>query len=348
MTFDINDPSTWDNLSTEELAKLAAGTPESPSEPDEKPAEETPEDKPAQPKAKEEELPAKDATPPAPAQELTIDGIPVLTKDGSHVIPHSVLKSTRERARAAEERLKALEAELEAAKKPATPAEPNPSATPAAPQGDLSEAIKAKAEKMRSDWGDDIAEQYLENERLKLEITEIRNSLKTQGETTQHLKQSYETEQAAKARTEEEQIQDAIDANPALAAWQADQQSNWFDLSVQLHQMLMQTDSKYASLGWAERFSALPAKVNALYGAPLPKAPEPKPTAAAVEAQAKAKLDAATREAPASMTDIPAGTPAETSESTKLESMSGADIQAHFDKLAKDPKQLQAYLRSLA
>jgi hypothetical protein len=350
MAINPDDPTTWPE-DADALAELAKGFPddaETAPEAAETPAVAEPV---AEPVAETPEAPAEAQEPAAEVPEA-----PILTADGKHYIPHSVLKEARERAVQAEAQIKAqqeqfqtLMAQLQAQPQPQAPApvqEAAPSLwdTPIA----LTETEQARVEQVRKDWGDDQAE-TLQQSYLALKRTEVQDQiLRAQHQQmTQYQQQMAELQAALSQQSqqsqqaESEQIQAAIDQSPLLTAWQADNQSPYFDYSVKLHEYLMTTDPVYAKLGWSERMAMLPAKVEALHGA----SPHAQHVGAVTPTAPVAKGPArkATPDIPLSHSDIVAGgTPPSANEVERIDKMSPVQLQQHLASMPLED--LRGYL----
>lgn len=339
----VDDPNSWPD-DVEELAKLVDGVPDNEDVPADDTVEakaetDTEQTEETQPEVAKEEAPAESAAE-VKAEESAEEELPIATKRGDKTIPYNVLKNAREKAAQAEAKQKELEERLAALEASGGRVETQEVAEAQEPA--LAADVQAKADKLREDWGDDIADQYLRTAALEQTLAQKAKEL-------DELKANIESRRQTEAQNEEQRIQDAIDGNEKLSSWQADEDSDMFAKAVKLNAMLMETDDAYASKSWDERFEELTGKVEALYGvapAPQPKAAEPA-TPKLSEEQKQAKVDealAATDDTPKSMSDFPGGSKAEIAEFEKLDSMNAAELQAHMDKLADDPARLRAYL----
>jgi hypothetical protein len=316
---DLDNPTSWETLSDAELLKMAEqGVVQEPEEPKaEEPKAEEP--KAEEPKAEEPTLVPSEAIP---------EGAAVLAADGKNTIPYSVLKDARDNARAAQVELQRLRAELDELK--AQPVAPPAVPVPAAPATvEIPAEVQARFNKIKEDWGPDIAAQAEQTWRLE------QRTLQQQQVIDQLLSQ-MQSQQQVQQRTETEQIEDAIAASPKLSVWARSEDSGWFDRSVELHTMLMKTDRGYASLNWFDRMRQLPEKVEALYGPSMTKV-----DAGAVKAQAQAALE----RPPTSLSDLSSGALPEKNEFQKVNDLEGMHLQNYMSEIAKDPRKLDAYLR---
>jgi len=308
----LNDPDTWD-VSASELEELAktGGNVEGEKEPaeeeapklrpltSEKPAEETPEETPAG----------------------------IAAADGKNVIPYGVLKSTRSELAEAKAALEEAQRALaEVQRQPAT-------AAPAAQQEafELPADVQERIEKARENWGDDIANEMERTWWIEQQTLYQKRMI---DELTQHVEVQKSTQQ----RDEQEAIEDAIAASPALDEWARAEDQTDFDRAVELHGMLLKTDREYGALSWFDRMKVLPDKVNALYGSPPAKAP----------IDPKKKLAEAMDAPPKSLSDLTGGAVPEKNDITKLEDLSGNELTAYMGDLMKDPKKFEAYLRNVS
>lgn len=323
MEFDLNDPATWPD--GDELTKLATelssdsdDNAELSEESEEEPTEEAKEG--AKEEAKEEKEP---------------EAASVLAADGKHTLPYSVLKDTRAQLKDTQARLAQLEQELASrAAQPAVAATPAASAQPEA----LPEAVVKRLEAIKENWGEDIAEQF----RM---TWELQQKTQEQERIIRDLDAKLSSQEQVRRQSEEEQIADAIAASPTLDAWAKAQDQSQFDQAVKLHSLLMETDAGYKRKDWFDRFKELPERVTRLYGGEAP-APARAPVPASDGKKAKEKVAAAMAAAPTSLSELAGGAPPDRLEVDKIKELKGNDIQAHFNKLAADPKRLEAYLRS--
>lgn len=310
MAIDLNDPTTWD-VDDKELAELAkAGAIETAVEAE------------TDAKTAPDEVPVEVAKPePEPAA--------ILAADGKNTIPYSVLKDTREDARAAKAELARLQRELQELK--AQPVVTAPVVPKTAPLT-LPEDVQQRLKKIKEDWGDDIAAQaertyWLEQRTLQ------------QQQTIDQLAQYIQNQHQQNQRTETEQIEDAIAASPKLDAWAKAEDQTWFDRATELHQTLTKVDRNYAAASWFDKMRMLPDKVEALFGQSFEKV-----DTGSARAKVKAALDAP----PNSLSELSGGTPPERSEVQKLEDLEGNHLTAFFAKLAQDPRKFESYIRSIS
>ncbi|MGH8562723.1 MAG: hypothetical protein ACREXW_01030 [Gammaproteobacteria bacterium] len=337
---DLDKPETWPT-DAEGLAGLADGerADENAAGKDKAPA--AADDAAGRPAADADAKPLADAADPGKPGG---DPEGVLTRDGKHVIPYDVLRSERDARKALEAQTAALTAELEALKKAqpagaaADPEQPQKHADAAA--AELPAEVEAKAEELRESYGDEFADQWLDNYKLKVQVAAVTRWA-----------QAIESERAARdtaeRSSEQDGIQAAIDAVPLMAEWQADSANpEWYARANELHQILMRSNPAYSEMSWAERMDELPGKVEAVYG----ESPHSAKARGATDTgkAAERAIHRASVRRPASMSDIPGGTPPAQSETEALERMSPAQLQAHLGSMAaRNPERLESFLRGL-
>ena len=282
----------------------------------------------------------------------------VLARDGKHIIPFEVLSNERRSRIALEEQTAALTAEVEALKKAAAEAKAlategtalategtalatEGTAKPAAAvDQELPAEIKAKADQLREDYGDEFADSWLDNWRTKAELAAVTAWKKT-------VESERATAESATRKTAESAMQEAIDAVPLLTQWQVDQDHpEWYQAANEVYQMLTRTSAAYRAMPLAERMALLPERVEALYGQ-SPHSARKTDEADATKAAANA-IGAAALRRPTSMSDIPGGERPAASEAERLEAMTGPQLQATIEGIAaKGADKLEAFLRGV-
>lgn len=339
MSIDVDDPSTWPT-DMAALAKLAAqpdlgaeDAPEAPAPVDVAP--EAPIEKVETPRDDQGRFVKADepvAVEPEPTDPV------VLTPDGKSVLSFDVLRAERGR-------VAALEAELARLREPPQQlvAAPTPQA-PVEPVPEFSAEQTAKIEKLVKDWGEDIAEVYRDSIRATNRAEQARLRAEKAEQMADDLRRQSEERVSRDQRSEDEQIQAAMDNTPLLAAWQADKESPYFKRAVALHQQLTENDPAYAKLSWGEKFAALAPKVEAVYGASPHSAKLVKSAPAPVDPAPKVAAPAVPK-APLSLSDLPAGSAPVADESLEVARMSGAQLQLHLARLATNPDALSNFLR---
>ena len=333
----IANPSDVDGLSEEEQQKLLAeltaldGAP-----PKEAPAKEAP----AEP-AKVAPAEGDDAKEPA-KEPAKADGEVVLAPDGKSTIPYAVLQGERQARAAAEkalaevtetmtsltERIKALEA-----------GDPDPGKGGASAD-EIEQAI-AKLEDEAPAVGESMRE-----------ITSA--LLKTLREQEERLKALTETQEKTDEEIQNEvneAVQRAIDAQPALVEWRANNPQLWAQAGK--IDDALKLDPEWHDKPFEDRFAKVVEAMVAIHGdsimpagAKAPEAkPTPKPSAEEIKKAAEAALDKS-KPKPVTLTDLPGGAPTEQSEEERVESMSPTQLLAKFQTMTAE--QQQAYLRGFS
>lgn len=307
MAVDLNDPTTWD-VDDKELAELAKSG--------------------AVVTAPESEAEVEEA--PVTAPEAEPEPSPILAVDGKNTIPYSVLKDTREDARAAKAELARVQRELEELR--SQPVVTAPVAQPEVAQSVLPENVQQHLKKIKEDWGDDIAAQAERTYWLEQRAYQ-------QQQTIEQLSQYIQGQQQQTQRSEMEQIEDAIAASPKLDVWANAEDQTWFDRATELHATLNKVDRNYAAASWFEKMKVLPEKVEALFGVSMERVDT---------SGARAKVRAALDAPPSSLSELSGGSPPEKTEYQRLEDLEGNALVSYMNKLAQDPKQFEAYLRNMS
>lgn len=381
---DLNDPATWPD-DIEELTSLQDGLPDEDeivASADETGEEKTPEldddekagekaaaedaekakleaDKAAE-KAKAEEAEEAEAEKKAADEKAAAEAdkdepkkedeeLPILARDGKNTLPYGVLAGEREKNAKLAQRVADLEAQLEQSKgKPDTGATATAKAEPPADDFVVTEAMQQKVDQLKEDWGEEIAETWLDNQRLKHDAAQARaklDALESKANQTEQVQRS----------TQEQQVQEAIDSSPDMALWQSQEDGTMYDRALAVHETLMNTDAEYAAMNWKDRMQELPKRTRSMYGIaepePEPKQEDSKPPAKTQEeiaAEAKAAAEKAESKPPHSMSDLPKGdTPIEKTELDKLEGADGAEIQQKLLELSNNPEAYERYINSL-
>lgn len=255
----------------------------------------------------------------------------VATKDGKHVIPFEVLE--RERNRAAElERIAQEQAEqIAALMKQAKGGEAAP--TPA--DGDA----VILTEEMLSELDKDVPE-------LARLFRAQQAQLKVLGDTVQNLSAERQAREDQSARTTQQAVQSAIDANLKLAYLQAQDPATW-ERAVRFDTTL-RSDPEWAAKSFADRFAKVVELYEATYGAVTFPGQEPAPqvSQADLAKAAEEKLAGRKPAVPTSLSDIPGGvTPAADDVLGALATKSGPELTADFMRMT--PAQIEATLARL-
>jgi len=266
----------------------------------------------------------------------------VATKDGKHVIPYTVLKSERDRAsraeqaaREAQERIAALEQQLQSGNQGAKEGERARTSQPAA-ESDLSdEDLEALKEDFPTVYKGLIA--------LKAQAAALEAKLSPVQETVRNA-------EAEQARSAQETVQDAIDSVPKLAHVQASDHEA-FELAKQFDATL-RNQAAWANKPLSERFAKAIEMVEATLGpielpgsparASQPSAEDLKKAALAKAAQA---AKASRSDVPTSLSEFPAGQHAAQDEREAAENLTALQLAEKFSSMSAD--QMDAYFRTL-
>ena len=339
---DPNDPLTQ-ALAAAQPAVVPAPVLEVPTVP---PGIETP----AAPAIPQAAAPAVPSIPAAPAAQPAAEPSPVLkARDGVNEIPFEVLQNTRDANQRLADENRTLKEQLAA--QPAAPAVP---AAPAAPQPHVqpqiptvSPQVTAAIAKMRTEFGDDMAGmfQLLAENSAQPATAVVDNTLQQRLDALERQQQQSIESQRTDQRTG---IQAAIDANPAVAAWQAEAQAAAADptggKSASMFNQFVALDSALADdLAWAgrslqERFTHVASLLNrdgSAGGTPADPSQVPGGPPAAVPAVPAAAPAAVVPPAPApvptSLSDLPAGTaPVAKSVDDVITGMSHAEMHSLY------------------
>jgi hypothetical protein len=281
----------------------------------------------------ESTAPASDATPAETDDKA--DG--VLAKDGKHVLPFTVLEGARRRAAELEEIVRQQTEYIaslsqQAGKSP----DPEQQAQQASdsPLSDMDiddETIAAYEEELPALAK--VLRQARANQQVIQQLTEQVADLSTRDE------RKAQQETANKSRGE---VQDAIDAVPAIAHLQASDPEAWAEV-VALDNS-MKDLPKFKALSLKDRFEKVAAAYQAVNG-PI-KLPAAEPSQKDMTKEADRVIAAsAGRTRPASLTDLPGGATPPVDERAAFETTSTAELGASFERM--NDEQQQAYLARL-
>lgn len=273
-------------------------------------------------------------------------GTAVSTKDGKGTIPYSVLKGARERANQLDQQNRDLQKQVDEMK---TKLESGKTVDVSA----ASEEVDAQVAEMQRQI-DTIKDDFPELAALMTGQMQLLQNTQKQLATLQAREDAEKQDEEAQAQAQiEETIQDAIDARPTLAAWQAKDGTEW-EACVEMDVMLRKKP-EWANKTFAERFEKVEALVRVMhpeFEATDPvktedKAPDtkltPDTTSTDVNAQA---TPSGKRQAPInSLSDLPGGVPPAGSKTEQAEEMSSAALGNKFLNMSND--QINEYLATL-
>lgn len=274
----------------------------------------------------------------------------VMSKDGRHQIPYTVLQTEREQRKAAEMAAATLQAQVDS-----LTAQVAGKVAPKAAEPDDTGLSEADL--------DQIAEDFPSTGKAIKALMSQVSSLQAKLDGVQVSEGNRAKREAATASST---AQEAIDANPTISYWQT-QDPEMFGRAIQFDNQI-KSDPRNAGLSLDERFAKVVGAVEAVYGqTDLPESfrptsatpPAAKPTAqattqsgkaAATNAAAKAKevIDKASQAAPviASLSDIPGGEGGPSDEMSAMGSLSAHELGNKFMNM--DPKKLAELLARAA
>ena len=265
-------------------------------------------------------------------EDLDDDEAPVLTKDGKHALPYSVLKSERERRQAAEPIHQDMSARLEALEEQA--AAGTQAAGTQAP--DTEDAIVSDEDlaALREDFP--AFANVLDS--LKGKIGQLEGRLSKVAEREAEAERQAAEESAAQVR---DTVQANIVGNPVLSFWQAEK-PKMFAVAI-AYDNEIKADPRYQELSMAQRFEKVVELVENDYGKTILPAGYGKGDAKesddkALAAKAKEALEKAGKFTPPTPPDLPAGMPPAERDPDKIERMSVGDLAAQMDKMT--PQQI--------
>jgi hypothetical protein len=266
----------------------------------------------------------------------------VLNQDGKHVIPFSVLKSTRERAYRAEEMLRDAQQKLADLEQQAR-------------QGSQGAKPGESARTETNSFASDLSPEDLEA--LKEDFPTVYKAIQAAEAKFQHLESKLQPVENSVRQVENERaqsvadtVQGAIDSIPKLSHIQANDPAA-FDLAIQFDATL-RNQAAWADKSYAERFTKVTEMVEAALGeinVPGMGAPTTQKTPEQLKAEAQAIAAKATKSngthVPNSLGEAPAGTPAAQDEREAAENLSPLQLAEKFNSMS--PDQMDAYFRSL-
>jgi len=221
------------------------------------------------PEEKNEEEEESDEKPdPESSTESKEEEAPVLSADGKHQIPYSVLRRERDARRQTESENASLHQQLESLKQQ-KPSEASQAIIPELDHDDPE--VKALEEEFPEIAKINKAARA-ENQRLRQEIESQRSKVET-------MYSEWEKEKSAKQQVEVEKVNSEIDSNPVLRYLRAEGDESLWKAAVEIDQRL-QNSPAWADKPISERFSKVverleedfgPVKVPAEYQSPARK-----------------------------------------------------------------------------
>ena len=237
---------------------------------------------------------------------------PIASKDGKHTIPYDVLKSERERRKAAEQAMQELQARIDAMQQTGKPQE--------VAEGEAS-----------TDDLDSMAEDFPAVAKLLAHTRKLEQQLQT-------VAQRMEQEDRQRQEATMSEVRQAVDANPTLLHWEHNDPDRWA-AAIEADTKL-QASPAHRGLTLEQRLAKAVEIVDAFYG----------PDSAAPRAQAKPqnsppKKAAAAKEAPRTLSDIPGGAVPASDPIEAFAQMSADRLGAQMANMT--PDQINALLNRL-
>ena len=256
--------------------------------------------------------------------EAKPDGI--LAKDGKNLIPYSQLELARDRASRAETAVKAQADEI-ARLKAAKPGEGK------------TEVVTLTDE--------DLTALEVDSPTLAKVLRGQQETIKQLTGTVEALRQHTQGRIATEQAEVKSEIQAAIDANPTLAGWQAQEDQTMWD-KASAFDLVLRELPEYAEVPFEERFKKVVELTQSAINREAPKpaeTPAPQRSTAEIKAAAEAALAKKQPPVPRSLSDIPGGAPPAADERERVEQMSPTELGNKFLGMTKD--QMDAYLATL-
>ncbi len=264
----------------------------------------------------------------------------IATKDGKHVIPYSVLKNERDRAaraeqiaREAQDKLTQLEAQLANNQGANTGESARTDQTPA-----VSDLSDEDLEVLKEDFPTvykAVMASMAAAKALEAKLAPVEESVRSQ--------------EAERAQSATESVQEAIDSVPKLAYIQSNN-AEAFELAKQFDNTL-RNQAAWADKPLSERFAKVAEMVEATLGPiDLPgqqsaSQPSAEQLRKAAEAKAAQTAKATRSNVPTSLSEFPAGQHAAQDEQEAAQNMTALQLAEKF--AAMNPDQMDAYFNSL-
>lgn len=255
--------------------------------------------------------------------DVVMDEKVIVTRDGKHEIPYSVLAN--ERARNVQ-----LQRELEELKK--AKAEEAVTEDPSETDGQSTD-MDEDLEFFKEEFGEEAAEAERKRRARYAEMEKRQKELEQKIEENNKWREQLETKREDEIVNE---VNEAIDSIPQLREWRDSDDPMW-QAAVALDNRLSQ-DPDNSGLSFKERFSMV---VERLTGQKPTQKPEQNTKAALEQKLAQTKPSSL----PNSLSDIPGGQAPAQSETDSLEALTTSQLEAKFEKMT--PEQQAEYLARL-
>ena len=238
---------------------------------------------------------------------------PIASKDGKHTIPYDVLKSERERRKAAEQAMTELQARIEAMQQTGKPQE-------------------VADDEASPDELDDMANDFPAVAKLLAHTRKLEQQL-------QSVSQRIEQEDLARQEASMSDVRAAVDGNPTLLHWEHNDPDRWA-AAIEADTKL-QASPAHRGLTLEQRLAKAVEIVDAFYG---PDTAAPRAQAKPQEKPAK-KVAAAAKSAPRTLSDIPGGAVPASDPVEEFAQMSADRLGAQMANMT--PDQITALLARL-
>lgn len=256
-----------------------------------------------------EEAGGEDEKPEEAPQQVDA---PIASKDGKHTIPYDVLKSERERRKAAEQAMQELQARIDAMQQTGKPQE-------------------VADDEASPDELDAMANDFPAVAKLLAHTRKLEQQLQT-------VAQRMEQEDRQRQEATMSEVRQAVDANPTLLHWEHNDPDRWA-AAIEADTKL-QASPAHRGLTLEARLAKAVEIVDAFYG----------PDTTAPRAQAKPqnsppKKAAAAKDAPRTLSDIPGGAVPASDPVEEFAQMSADRLGAQMANMT--PDQISALLNRL-
>lgn len=247
------------------------------------------------------------------APQQVEDEAPIASKDGKHTIPYDVLKSERERRKAAEQAMQELQARIEAMQQTGKPQE--------VAEGEAS-----------TDDLDSMAEDFPAVAKLLAHTRKLEQQLQT-------VAQRMEQEDRQRQEATMAEVRQAVDANPTLLHWEHNDPDRWA-AAIEADTKL-QASPAHRGLTLEQRLAKAVEIVDAFYG---PDTAAPRAQAKPQEKPAK-RVAAEAKSAPRTLSDIPGGAVPASDPMEEFAQMSADRLGSQMQNMT--PDQITALLARL-
>lgn len=260
---------------------------------------------------------------PEPPKE---DEAPILSADGKHQIPYSVLRRERDARQAMEAENAALQKQIEDLKQQ-TPGEASPRVT--LPELDPEDPdIKALEEEFP-----EIAKL---NQATRAENLRLRQEMEALKSRSDQMLKQWESEQVKKQQAEVDEVNTQIDANPVLRYLRAEGDEKLWSAAVEIDQRL-RNSPVWADKPMADRFAKVVERLEEDFGPVKLPADYQSPARTTTANQKQRRVQDDDTLTINTLSDLKGGSSPDSS-GVNAENMTAAEIGEYFLKM--DPSQL--------